>query len=133
MKVKYRFADGEVNEVEVSDDIGAFILESRRREHADNERERYHSAHRIDREKFEDRGHFLTGGSPEERLISDETATELEDALSRLTPIQRRRMELLLDGESIARIAQAEGTSFNSVKQSVELAKRKLKKFLRIF
>ena len=33
MKIKYEFADGTVSEVEVSDEIGTVIIESRRDEH----------------------------------------------------------------------------------------------------
>lgn len=41
MIIKYKFATGEVTEVEVSDEIGTVILDSRREEHANNERHRY--------------------------------------------------------------------------------------------
>ena len=42
MKIKYKFATGEVTEVEVSDEIGAVITASRKAEHALEERNRYH-------------------------------------------------------------------------------------------
>ena len=34
MKIKYAFLDGTVTEVEVSDEIGAVIIDSRKAEHA---------------------------------------------------------------------------------------------------
>lgn len=42
MKIKYVFLDGTVTEVEVSDEIGAVIIDSRKAEHAQDERHRYH-------------------------------------------------------------------------------------------
>lgn len=42
MKIKYAFLDGTVTEVEVSDEIGAVIIDSRKAEHAQDERHRYH-------------------------------------------------------------------------------------------
>ena len=42
MKIKYAFLDGTMTEVEVSDEIGAVIIDSRKAEHAQNERHRYH-------------------------------------------------------------------------------------------
>lgn len=48
MIIKYKFAIGKVTEVEVSDEIGTVILDSRREEHADNERHHYHTAFSLD-------------------------------------------------------------------------------------
>lgn len=42
MKIKYAFLDGTVTEVEVSDEIGVVIIDSRKAEHAQDERHRYH-------------------------------------------------------------------------------------------
>lgn len=39
MKIKYAFLDGTVTEVEVSDEIGAVIIDSRKAEHAQDERD----------------------------------------------------------------------------------------------
>ena len=55
MKIKYKFATGEVMEIEVSDEIGAVITASRKAEHALEERNRYHcySLDAIDYEGLE--------------------------------------------------------------------------------
>ena len=42
MKIKYVFANGDVSEVEVSEEIGAIVIDSRKAEHAQQEKERYH-------------------------------------------------------------------------------------------
>ena len=59
-----------------------------------------------------------------------ESDKECEDRLSRLTFVQRHRVEKLMDGMSIADIARSEGAAFNTVKESIESARKKLKKFM---
>ena len=44
MTVKYKFADGTVSEVEVSEEIGTDIMDDRRKEKSANRKERYHSS-----------------------------------------------------------------------------------------
>ena len=55
MIIKYKFSTGEVTEVEVSEEIGTVILDSRREEHASNERHRYHTAFSLDDMDYEDK------------------------------------------------------------------------------
>ena len=42
MKIKYQFANGDVSEVEVSEDVGSIIVDSRRKEDNLDRKERYH-------------------------------------------------------------------------------------------
>ena len=42
MKISYTFANGENSEVEVNEEIGTFILDSRREEDNLGRKERYH-------------------------------------------------------------------------------------------
>lgn len=130
MKIKYKFATGETTEVEVSEEIGAMVIDSRRKEHADNERHRYHTAFSIDAAEYKDKDYFSTDGDSETHLIAEELSKELEAALAQLTPAQRRRFKRYADGVTIAEIARSEGAAFNSVKESVESARKKLKKIL---
>ena len=58
MIIKYKFATGEVTEVEVSDEIGTVILDSRREEHANSERHRYHTAFSLDDMTYEDKDYL---------------------------------------------------------------------------
>ena len=44
MLIKWTFANGETSEVEVSEEIGAVIIDSRKAEHAQQEKERYAEA-----------------------------------------------------------------------------------------
>ena len=130
MKITYKFATGEVTEVEVSEEIGTVILESRRAEHAGNERHRYHTAFSFDELDYEDKEYFSSGGDPADTLVGAEAARKHESALEQLTPVQRRRFEMYRDGLSIAEISRLENAAFNSVKESIESAQKKLRKIL---
>lgn len=130
MKIKYKFVTGEVTEVEVSDEIGTVILDSRREEHADNERHRYHTAFSLDDMTYEDKDYFSAADNPEKAFMEKEFAKKRKAMLSQLTPVQRRRFEMFEGGMSIADIARAENAAFNSVKESVASAQKKLKKLL---
>ena len=72
MKIKYAFLDGTVTEVEVSDEIGAVIIDSRKAEHAQDERHRYHcySYDAIDYEGEE-------YGACDEYAVEDDSARSL--------------------------------------------------------
>ena len=129
MKIKYKFLDGTVTEVEVSEDSGIVIQESRRKEHADNERHRYHAAFSLNNAVYEGKI-FSSGGELAGRLIRQESNEECASLLSQLTPVQRRRFVNFMNGMSVADIARAENASFNSVKESIEAARKKLKKLL---
>ena len=90
MKIKYAFLDGTVTEVEVSDEIGAVIIDSRKAEHAQDERHRYHcySYDAIDYEGEE-------YGACDEYAVEDdsaEKAARIREAFSHLTATQQRRL-----------------------------------------
>ena len=69
MIIKYKFATGEVTEVEVSDEIGAVITASRKAEHALEERNRYH-CYSLDAINYEG----LEYGECDEYPIEDDSA-----------------------------------------------------------
>ena len=126
MIIKYKFATGEITEVEVSDEIGAVITASRKAEHALEERNRYHcySLEAIDYEGLE-------YGECDEYPIEDDSAERVEqvrEAFSHLTEVQQRRLRLYADGKTLREIAALENASFQSVAESIEAAKKKFLK-----
>lgn len=129
MLINYKFLDGTVTEVEVSDEIGSVILELRRREHADNERHRYHTAFSLNNAVYEGKI-FSSGGELAGWLIRQESNKACETMLSQLTPVQRRRFVKFMNGMSVAEIAKSENAAFNSVKETIEAARKKLEKLL---
>ena len=58
MKIKYAFLDGTTAEVEISDEIGAIIIDSRKAEHAQDERRRRH-CYSYDAIDYEGEEYFL--------------------------------------------------------------------------
>lgn len=126
MIIKYKFATGEVTEVEVSDEIGAVITASRKAEHALEERNRYHcySLDAIDYEGLE------YGECDEYPIEADsaERAERIKAAFSQLTGTQQRRLRLYADGKTLREIAALENTKFQSVAESIEAAKKKFLK-----
>ena len=128
MIIRYEFADGTKSNVEVSEELGAVILDSRKDEMNGNRRERYH-CDSIEGADFE--GSDYAGGTePPEELFRKYDSAHIAEALSALTPAQRRRILLLAEGYSIADIARIEEADWSSVKESINAAKKKLKSIL---
>lgn len=130
MIITYKSVTGEVTEVEVSEEIGNFILDSRREEHNANERHRYHQEFSLDNLVYEGSVYASADSEPASSLIRKEKEAEREALLSSLTAVQRRRFEKVMKGMSIAAITREEHGSYNSIKESVEKARQKLKKYL---
>lgn len=133
MKLRYVFVTGEESVVEVEEELGMEILAMRRAEHANNEKQRYHSAVSLDDGRYSFGETVVADDNVEAEAEERENSAEVEAALAFLTPIQRRRFRMLMDGLSMTDIARAEGTSLNSVKESVEAARRKLGKIYNSF
>ena len=126
MKIKYKFATGEVTEVEVSDEIGAVITASRKAEHALEERNRYH-CYSLDAIDYEG----LEYGECDEYPIEDDSAERVERikaAFGQLTETQQRRLRMYADGKTLREIASLENASFQSVAESIEAARKKFLK-----
>lgn len=129
MIIKYKFATGEVAEVEVSEEIGAVITASRKAEHVLEERSRCrcYSLDAIDCEGLE-------YGECDEYPSEDDSAERAErvwEAFSHLTKTQRRRLRLYADGKALQEIAAMEDESIQSVSKSIEDARKKFLKFYR--
>ncbi len=129
MLIKYTFATGETTEVEVNDEIGEFIIDSRRSEDSVDRKERRH-CYSMDAALYEGEDYGTEDFT--DRLF-DDTAEEnarVRRAFSHLSDIQQRRLLLYSRGLSIREIARREGKDFRTVYDSIEAAR---KKFLRFF
>lgn len=128
MKINWNFATGEVSEVEVSEEIGAVILESRREESNRDKMEQRH-CYSYDAVDFEGEEY----GSEDYYECLDGSIEEnarILNAFGKLTKIQQRRLLMLAKGLSIREIARIEKADFKSVRESIEGAR---KKFLKNF
>ena len=128
MKIRYTFDNGETSEVEVSEEIGTIIMDSRRVESNGDRRQRYHcwSLDSIDFEGSE-------YGSPDfaEELLNgtEERNDRVRKAFSHLTGTQQRRMLMLAAGLSEQAIAEKEGVNIRAVVESIRYARKKFLKF----
>lgn len=127
MKIKYAFLDGTTTEVEVSEEIGAVIIDSRKAEHAQNERQRYHCPYSYDAIDYEGE-EYATDETPETEHIRSERDSRLYAALASLTETQRRRLLMLADGLSMREIARREKADIKTVRESIEGARKKFQK-----
>ena len=128
MKITYTFADGTTSTTEVNDEIGAFIMDSRRMEENDDRRHRYHN-YSLDAVAYEGQEYGSCDHYSFENE-AEELTRHIRDAFSHLSEVQRRRMLMLSKGMSVHEIAEAEGVSFYAVYVSIEGAR---KKFLKNF
>lgn len=121
MKISYIFANGENSEVEVNEEIGTFILDSRREEDNLGRKERYH-CYSMDAVKYEG-VEYADDVTHERVLMLEESNGELQEALESLTEVQRERVGRLADGLSINEIARREGVAPNAVMKTAALRK----------
>ena len=129
MKIKYQFITGEVTEVEVSSEIGAVIIDSRREEASANRKHRRHcwSLDAIGYEGLEyadpeDFTEALTGDA-------EEKSAHIRECFDSLTEVQQRRMLMLASGLSLREIARREGKDIKTIRESVDAARKKFLKF----
>ena len=127
MKIKYQFADGSISEIEVNEELGAYITASNREETNYERKHRYHCPVSLDSLEFEGDVFADDTYSPERMVMAEDEEKELQRFLLTLTPKQRQRVEKLMDGMSITQIAKEEGTTYISVWESIEFVKKKIK------
>lgn len=128
MKITWEFNDKSISELEVTDEIGTFILDSRRKEHALEERERYHSPYSYNALTYEGE-EYADPKEVGQALVDDEEKSRLYTAFSKLSEVQRRRLLMLANGLSLREIARREGVDIKTVRESVEGGRKKFLKF----
>ena len=125
--ITYTFADGTRAAVAVEDALYERYQALRRQEEKLARRERYHRNHSLDATPVElpdpDRSAF-------DRLALAEDRAALAAGLARLSETQARRLTLLAQGLTCAGIARLEGCDASSVRESVEAARKKMRKYL---
>ena len=99
MKIHYEFSDGISTDIEVSEEIGSVITESRRLERNLNERERSH-CFSMELVNYEGTEFGFCDTYP--ILETDNELTEkINYAFSQLTDVQKRRLLMLASSMSI--------------------------------
>lgn len=130
MKIKYTFANGDVTEIEVSEEIGAVVLDLDRQEYNTNHREtrRHCSLEALDLD-----GNLLPSkDNVEMDFIRKEDGAKLRDVISRLNPRQQKLIKAIyFEGQKVTDLAMEEGVHWTAITHAVERALKKLEKFLK--
>ena len=127
MILKYEFDNGDVSEVEVTEEQYNMVMESRREE---SNAERRHRAHCISYDAIDYEGlEYADPDTPETMLEKEALSEKLREALEVLTPTQTRRFLMFAGGLSLREIARRENVSdHKKISKSVEEAQKKIKK-----
>ena len=89
-------------------------------------RERYHTPYHLEALDYES-GSVAYHDTPERIVIRKEDAERIRAALALLTETQRRRLLMMEEGKTLREIAEAEGVAVNSVKESLDAARKKFR------
>ena len=126
MKIKYEFVDGTTTEVEVSEEVGTVIVDSRRKESNLDRKERRH-CYSYDAIEYEgeEYGAYDYHECMDESIDRD---ARIRAAFDTLTEVQKRRLLMLASGLSMREIARREGIKHHAVMESIEGARKKFLK-----
>ena len=127
MKINYTFANGETSDVEVNEEIGNLVLDSRREESNQDRKERYH-CYSLDAAVYEGRD-YADSETPESALFLQLEKQRIEEAFGQPSEVQRRRLLMVAEGLSLREIARREGKDIKTIRESIEGARKKFLKF----
>ncbi|MBR4857701.1 MAG: hypothetical protein IKU08_00800 [Clostridia bacterium] len=127
MIIKYKFANGDVSMVEVSEDVGEVIVDSRKKEHANNEKQRYHC---YSSDAAYEGMDYAAPHTLESFLDECEANKHISECFEKLSETQKRRILKVAMGMSLCEIAKEEKVNARAVFESVEAAR---KNFLKNF
>ena len=127
MKIKYKFVDGTVAEVEVDESIGTVIKESRRLEVNLARKESYH-CYSLEAIRYEG-AEYSDGETPETKMERELDTERIAQALDGLSEVQRRRILMLAEGKSVREIARREGKEIKTIRESLDSARKNFLKF----
>ena len=129
MKINYTTADGKTIELEVSDDVGTFYLDSVGAEKKNDRRNSRSDRHsQLSTFSYEDARYFSDGTDLLADLIDSETVSH---AMSLLTDRQQYLIrKCFIEGWSYNDLAALEGVDESAIRHAVKRAKERLKKIL---
>ena len=129
MFINYTTADGKTIELEVSDDVGTFYLDSVGAEKKNDRRNSRSDRHsQLSTFSYEDARYFSDGTDLLADLIDSEAVSR---AMSELTERQQYLIrKIYLEGWKFTEIAALEGVDESAIRHAVKRAKERLKKVL---
>lgn len=125
MVITYEFVDGTKSEVEVSEELGNFIVEDRRREAS---AERKHRRHTLSTDALLYEG--LEYGCTDNYEGEEENYLRkpVQEGLDKLTAVQKRRLFMYRKGMTLQQIAAVEGVKFQAIHQSINEVRKVFEK-----
>lgn len=130
MKKKYKFDDGTINEVEIEKELYEFIKEDELHNENYERKNRYWCPIRLDQSEYEGNW-FKDNNTPQSLYEYKESQKRVDEFKKKLTPIQKRRLEIRMEnpGISYRKIAEIEGTDIKTIRECFESIKKKYKNF----
>ena len=128
MKIRYEFANGEISEVEVSEELGRTLAE---RTHRAALRDRAETRRYMSLDKLLSLGAQIGDGSPSVEELTEQALdlAALRRAVDQLEPQQQALVQkVFYENRSIASIAREEGVNPATVSHRLERIYRKLNK-----
>ena len=129
MKIKYEFADGTISEVEVDEKFGKVVEESRREEENFERKERYHCGISLESLEYEGKVYEDMTYAPENILEQKESQKRIDMFFSKLTEVQQRRLNMLMDGMTVADVAREEKVDESTIRECLDAIRKKFFKF----
>ena len=107
----------------------AWLEQNRKEIQSEDRRQRYNAPYHIEALEYEGTEYASKEDVEEDAVLAEEEA-RIDDFLRmNLTPVQYRRFRLHMDGMSIREIARSENADYSSVRECIEAARKKLRKF----
>ena len=126
-KITWEFNDGEKVTVEVEDEIGEVIIESRREEENLERKERYHCLS-YDAAAYE--GKDYATALLEDDFDNEEIAREMYEMIYQLPSQYKRRLLMFVEGNSTYDIAEMEGVNHSAPYKTIVRCRKMFEKFL---
>ena len=131
MKIRYEFANGEISEVEVSEELGRTLAEMTHRAAL---RDRAETRRHVSLDKLLSLGAQIGDGNPSVEELTEQALdlAALRRAVDQLEPQQRELLRMVYEeGRSCASIARDEGVNPRTVRERLYRAQEKLKKIFK--
>jgi len=131
MKIRYEFANGEISEVEVSEELGRTLAEMTHRAAL---RDRAETRRHVSLDKLLSLGAQIGDGNPsvEELMEQALDMAALRRAMDQLEPQQKELLRMVYEeGRTCASIARDEGVNPRTVRERLYRAQEKLKKIFK--
>ena len=128
MKIRYEFANGEISEVEVSEELGRTLAEMTHRAAL---RDRAETRRHVSLDKLLSLGAQIGDGNASVEELTERALdmAALRRAVDQLEPQQRELLRMVYEeGRSCASIARDEGVNPRTVRERLYRAQEKLKK-----